>query len=73
MTKIAEASKQLVVLNEKLAVQKVRVAEKTEACEKLLAEISHSSVEANSKKELAVVKAGEIQEQSAVIAVEKVR
>lgn len=40
MQKIAEASVQLDDLNAKLAVQEVVVAQKTEACEKLLGEIS---------------------------------
>lgn len=33
LQKIAEASEQLAVLNDRLAVQKVAVAEKSEACE----------------------------------------
>lgn len=40
MQKIAEASVQLDALNAKLAVQKVVVTQKTEACEKILEEIS---------------------------------
>lgn len=40
MQKIAEASVQLDELNAKLALQKVVVAQKTEACEALLAKIS---------------------------------
>lgn len=40
MQKIAEASVQLDELNAKLAIQKVAVAQKTEACETLLAKIS---------------------------------
>lgn len=45
MQKIAEASIQLDDLNAKLAVQKVVVAQKTEACEKLLEEISVGKLE----------------------------
>lgn len=62
----------MAVLNERLAVQKVAVTEKTEACEKMLAEISVNSKIANEKKTLAEQKAEEIEEQSKVIAVEKV-
>lgn len=40
MQKIAEASVELDELNAKLAVQKVVVAQKTEACEALLVEIT---------------------------------
>ena len=40
MQKIAEASEQLSELNEKLAVQKVAVTEKTAACEAMLEEIA---------------------------------
>jgi dynein heavy chain len=39
MTKILEASDELKELKAKLEIQKIAVAEKTDACEKLLAEI----------------------------------
>ncbi|XP_033627732.1 dynein heavy chain 10, axonemal-like [Asterias rubens] len=71
MAKLAEASVQLNELNEKLAVQKVAVGEKTEACEILLGEISSRTGKATDKKQAAEGKSKEIEEQSVVIAVEK--
>ncbi|XP_076108254.1 dynein axonemal heavy chain 10-like isoform X2 [Mytilus galloprovincialis] len=71
LQKIFEASEQLTVLNDRLAVQKVAVAESTEACEKMLGEISSGTVMATEKKKMAEEKATEIAEQSKVIAVEK--
>ncbi|KAH9514993.1 Dynein heavy chain 10, axonemal [Bulinus truncatus] len=71
LAKIADASKMLTVLNEKLAVQKVAVKEKTIACESLLKEIAHSSTEANEMKSAAQIKAQEIKESSKIISVEK--
>lgn len=73
LRKLAEASVQLEELNAKLAVQRVAVAEKTKACETLLAEIASSSQLATEKKELAVTKGKEIEIQSKEIEVEKVR
>ena len=72
LTKIAEASEQLAILNEKLAVQKVAVTEKTEACEIMLEEISQGTIVATDKKKLAQSKGTEIEEQSKIIVVEKV-
>ena len=72
LQKIAEASEQLAILNEKLAVQKVAVTEKTAACEQLLKVIATNSKQAIEKKKLAEAKGVEIAEQSKVIAVEKV-
>ena len=72
MTKLVEASEQLSVLNEKLAVQKVAVTEKTEACETMLAEIAQGTEEATQKKTLAQEKGKEIEEQSVIIVSEKV-
>lgn len=72
MTKLAEASVQLNELNEKLAVQKVAVTEKTASCEAMLVEIAASSTKATEKKELAVAKGKEIEEASVVIGIEKV-
>jgi dynein heavy chain len=40
MTKILEASEQLTVLNSRLAMQKMALAEKTAACEQYFAEIT---------------------------------
>lgn len=72
MTKIAEASEQLNDLNDKLAVQKVAVEEKTIACERLLQEISDGTQKAMEKKQLAVKKGKEIEDQTKIITVEKV-
>ena len=72
MMKLAEASTQLEELNAKLAVQKVAVTEKTEACEALLAEIAAGTTQAQEKKAMAQQKGKEIEEQSKIIAVEKV-
>ena len=63
----------LAVLNEKLAVQKVAVTEKTKACEELLEEIASGTKTATEKKAFAEAKGEEIAEQSKVIEVEKVR
>ncbi|XP_076452214.1 dynein axonemal heavy chain 10-like [Babylonia areolata] len=71
LEKIAEASDMLKVLNEKLAVQKVAVKEKSAACEALLAGISKASTEATSKKAIAESKGKEIEEQSVIIVKEK--
>ena len=60
-------------LNEKLEIQKVAVTEKTEACEKLLEEITQKTSQANEKRELAVGKRTEIAEEKIKIASEKVR
>lgn len=72
MTKIAEAQVQLDDLNKKLAIQKVAVTEKTAACESMLETIAEGSKRATEKKELAVAKGAEIEEQSKIIVVEKV-
>ncbi|VDQ15653.1 unnamed protein product [Trichobilharzia regenti] len=72
LQKLAEASIQLEELNAKLAVQRVAVTEKTQACENLLQEITASSQLATEKKELAVTKSKEIQVQSVEIQQEKV-
>nr|CAH8856482.1 unnamed protein product [Trichobilharzia regenti] len=71
LQKLAEASIQLEELNAKLAVQRVAVTEKTQACENLLQEITASSQLATEKKELAVTKSKEIQVQSVEIQQEK--
>lgn len=66
------ASDQLAELNEKLAIQKVAVTEKSEACEKLLAEISQNTEKAMEKKQMAEAKKEEINQQNKIIVVEKV-
>ncbi|XP_064619187.1 dynein axonemal heavy chain 10-like isoform X2 [Lineus longissimus] len=71
LQKLAEASEQLNELNEKLAVQKVAVTEKTEACESLLADITSGTEQATEKKAMAMAKGQEIEEQSKIISVEK--
>ncbi|XP_057295129.1 dynein axonemal heavy chain 10-like [Hydractinia symbiolongicarpus] len=71
LSKLLAASEQLVELNEKLAVQKVAVTEKTESCEKLLAEISERTGIATEKKQLALGKKNEIAEQNVQIVKEK--
>ena len=49
------------------------VTEKTEACEVMLAEISKGTTVATEKKGQALEKGAEIEEQSKIIVVEKVR
>ncbi|XP_060580911.1 dynein axonemal heavy chain 10-like isoform X1 [Ruditapes philippinarum] len=71
LQKIAEASEQLAILNEKLAVQKVAVTEKTAACEELLKVIASGTKRATEKKKLAEAKGKEIAESSKIIEVEK--
>ncbi|XP_076453104.1 dynein axonemal heavy chain 10-like [Babylonia areolata] len=71
LQKIADASEMLAVLNEKLAVQKVAVTEKTAACEALLEEIAAGTKQASEKKVVAEAKGKEIEEQSVVIVKEK--
>ena len=69
--KLEEASVQLNEMNEKLAVQKVAVTEKTAACEKLLEEISDGTQKAQAKKSVVKEKQTEIEFQNKEIAVEK--
>ena len=72
LNKLFSASKQLAELNEKLAVQKVAVTEKTNSCEVLLSEISERTCIATDKKLLALAKKNEIAEQNMQIVKEKV-
>jgi dynein heavy chain len=72
LSKLLVASNQLAELNEKLAIQKVAVTEKSEACEKLLAEISQNTEKAMEKKQMAEAKKEEINQQNKIIVVEKV-
>jgi dynein heavy chain len=60
-------------LNEDLVVQKVLVAKRTEEVEGLLKEIADGTAEASEKKELALIKSKEIEEQTKVIDKEKVK
>nr|CAD7428941.1 unnamed protein product [Timema monikensis] len=71
LTKIAEASKELDELNKKLAVQKIAVAEKTAACERLLGEIKNATQVATEMKDEVTMKSNAMEEQSKIIAVEK--
>ncbi|EDQ84603.1 uncharacterized protein MONBRDRAFT_39235 [Monosiga brevicollis MX1] len=71
MSKLVEAGKDLEVMNAKLAEQKITLKASTEACAKLLDEITAASTEANAKKQLAEAKKVEIAEQSRTIEVEK--
>ncbi|XP_052023863.1 dynein axonemal heavy chain 10 [Apodemus sylvaticus] len=71
LDKLKEATIQLDELNQKLAEQKIVLAEKSAACEKLLEEIASNTAIAEEKKKLAEEKAIEIEEQNKIIAVEK--
>jgi dynein heavy chain, axonemal len=54
-----------------LAVQKIKVTKRTEEVESLLKEIAKGTAEASEKKELAIVKSKEIEEQTKIIDKEK--
>ncbi|EDV22455.1 uncharacterized protein TRIADDRAFT_50643 [Trichoplax adhaerens] len=71
LTKLIEASEALKELNQKLEIQKVAVTQKTIACERLLEEISTRTQEVTEKKELAIAKSIDIEEQHKIIQVEK--
>ncbi|XP_055003053.1 dynein axonemal heavy chain 10 [Sorex araneus] len=71
LDKLKEATLQLDELNQKLAEQRIVLAEKSAACEALLEEISINTAIAEEKKKLAEEKAMEIEEQNKIIAVEK--
>ncbi|XP_036777654.2 dynein axonemal heavy chain 10 [Manis pentadactyla] len=71
LDKLKEATIQLDELNQKLAEQKIVLAEKSAACEALLEEIATNTGIAEEKKQLAEEKATEIEEQNKIIAVEK--
>lgn len=71
LKKLLESSEQLVTLNQQLAVQRVLVNDKTDACRILLDEISDATKEAEEKKAMALRKGKEIEIQSKEIAVEK--
>ncbi|KAL3317580.1 Dynein heavy chain 10, axonemal [Cichlidogyrus casuarinus] len=71
LTKLAEASVQLEELNAKLEVQRVAVAEKTNACVSLLEGITSGTKMATEKKETAIIKGKEIEIQSVEISKEK--
>ncbi|XP_054939143.1 dynein axonemal heavy chain 10-like isoform X1 [Physeter macrocephalus] len=71
LDKLKEATVQLDELNQKLAEQKIVLAEKSAACEALLEEIATNTAIAEEKKKLAEEKAMEIEEQNKIIAAEK--
>ncbi|XP_017781324.1 PREDICTED: dynein heavy chain 10, axonemal [Nicrophorus vespilloides] len=71
MAKIDEASQELDILNSKLAIQKIIVAEATAACEAMLSEIQSGTDIATEKKNIASQRSGEIEEQRKVIVVEQ--
>ena len=71
MQKLVESSEQLAVLNEKLAVQRVAVAEKSNACTLLLTEITGATAIAEDKKAIAVQKSKDMEVQNAEIVKEK--
>ncbi|KAI4568749.1 hypothetical protein MJG53_014367 [Ovis ammon polii x Ovis aries] len=73
LDKLKEATIQLDELNQKLAEQKIVLAEKSAACEALLEEIATNTAigKSEEKKKLAEEKAMEIEEQNKIIAVEK--
>lgn len=71
LSKLIQASEDLAVLNKKLEKQKIAVTEKTQACEKLLEEITSRTAQAKEKQELALAKNKELGEQNIVIAAEK--
>jgi dynein heavy chain, axonemal len=69
--KIKEAEIELKKLNDDLALQKIKVTKRTEEVESLLKEIAKGTAEASEKKELAIVKSKEIEEQTKIIDKEK--
>ena len=71
LSKLIQASEDLAILNKKLEDQKVAVTVKTQACEKLLEEITARTSQAKEKQELALAKNKELEEQNVVIAAEK--
>ncbi|KAJ8924399.1 hypothetical protein NQ315_007195, partial [Exocentrus adspersus] len=71
LTKIAEATVDLDVLNKKLAVQKVVVSEATATCEAMLVEIEAGTKAATEKKDVASLKSTEIEEQARIIRIEQ--
>lgn len=71
MTKLVEASKDLGIMNEQLAVQKVTLAESTAACAVLLDEISVATAEATEKQSAAAAAAKQIAEDNITIQAEK--
>ncbi|CAH8459226.1 unnamed protein product [Dicrocoelium dendriticum] len=71
LEKLHETGIQIEQLNEKLAVQKVILEEKTSSCEVLMSEIHEATNVATTKKIQAQEKSAELAKQSKVIAMEK--
>nr|XP_023024309.1 dynein heavy chain 10, axonemal [Leptinotarsa decemlineata] len=71
LTKIAEASGELDILNKKLAKQKIIVTQATKECEAMLAEIEVGTKKATDKKDVASLKSTEIEEQARIISIEQ--
>lgn len=71
LVKIEEATVELDILNSKLAVQQVIVAEATSACEAMLVEIEAGTNAATYKKDIAFLRSVEIEEQARVICLEQ--
>ncbi|CAH1099407.1 unnamed protein product, partial [Psylliodes chrysocephalus] len=71
LTKIAEASADLDILNAKLATQQVIVKQASEDCDNMLIEIDESTKIAVEKKDVAFLKSAEIEVQSKLISVEQ--
>ena len=67
LTKLQEASEQIIVLNEQLEIQKVAVTEKSEACNRLLSDISSKQEIGEQKKNEAQLKSTEMEEQNKVM------
>ena len=59
-------------MNEKLSVQKIALAEKSEMCENMLKEIVSGQKKAENKKDLVALKTSEVTQQSEIIKCEKV-
>ncbi|VDK74222.1 unnamed protein product [Dibothriocephalus latus] len=71
LTKLEEAAVQTDELKKKLDIQRVAVAQQTAACEELLTDITEGQKLATEKKELALVKGKDIEQQAVEIGVEK--
>jgi len=71
LQKIADASVTLKELNETLAEQKIKVANQTQNCERLLASIGESTDIAMKKKNVGEEKRKEIEEKKKMIAKEE--
>ncbi|XP_050455387.1 dynein axonemal heavy chain 10 [Cataglyphis hispanica] len=71
LQKIAEASMTLIELNKVLAVQRVKVADQTKNCERLLATIGESADMAMEKKRLSEEKKKEIEDKKKIITKEE--